>query len=87
MCLNDCAQLSGDEFDYIGGLWVTSRTCAYFLAVENPRASFVRSQIAMSKISLLRMAFNALEHRNVAEVQWMLKRPVRLVAEVAFVVG
>jgi len=33
------------------------------------------------------MALNTLKHRNVAEVDWMLKGLVRLVAEIAFMVG
>ena len=31
-----------------------------------------------------RMTFNTLEHRNIAEVHWMLERFVAFVAELAF---
>ena len=33
------------------------------------------------------MTFNALEHRDVAEVHWMLERLVRFMAIVTFVIG
>jgi hypothetical protein len=46
-----------------------------FAAVETP-ASF-----------LLRMALNALEHRNIAQVYWMLKGLVGFMAKLAFVAG
>ena len=41
----------------------------------------------MSKTSLLRMALGALEHRDIAKINWMLEWLVRFMAIVAFAIG
>ena len=45
------------------------------------------TDLSRTQRSLPWMTFNALEHRNIAKVHRMLKRLVRLVAELAFMVG
>jgi hypothetical protein len=71
------------------------RKCGYQLARQSVGCGFlltlgnfaVLSSISKPASFLQRMAFNALEHRNITQIHWMLERLVRFVAILAFVIG